>query len=117
MRGEKEGSAPVMARRLGSPPHARGKGDASLVICGMTRITPACAGKSKPAACRNEIAQDHPRMRGEKRWRGDCDGAGEGSPPHARGKVPLVLWIDATLGITPACAGKSTSLPCREMSV
>ena len=33
-----------------------------------------------------------------------------GSPPHVRGKVKLVPERGVTLGITPACAGKSVSL-------
>lgn len=35
----------------------------------------------------------------------------EGSPPHVRGKVKLVPERGVTLGITPACAGKSRIRP------
>ena len=32
-----------------------------------------------------------------------------GSPPHARGRLPVVLCGWGAGGITPACAGKTTS--------
>ena len=32
-----------------------------------------------------------------------------GSPPHARGRLPLVLDAVEKPGITPACAGKTVS--------
>ena len=35
---------------------------------------------------------------------------GRGSPPHVRGKAPVVRDIVRDLGITPACAGKSPFL-------
>ncbi len=35
-----------------------------------------------------------------------------GSPPRVRGKGLTLRLIDADLGITPACAGKSSSCPC-----
>ena len=31
----------------------------------------------------------------------------QGSPPHVRGKVLLILWLVCHMRITPACAGKS----------
>ena len=36
---------------------------------------------------------------------------GMGSPPHVRGKVSLIGVTDIAPGITPACAGKSLTIP------
>ena len=50
----------------GSPPHVRGKGVRTLEIVGVTRITPACAGKSAVGLGEKIESMDHPRMCGEK---------------------------------------------------
>ena len=47
-------------------------------------------------------------MRGEKSWRESAKSRRKGSPPHARGKVGAVEDVSGGMGITPACAGKST---------
>ena len=73
-------------------------------------ITPACAGKRTIRAAYSKAARDHPRMRGEK---GGCSRYGTssaGSPPHARGKGAGARRGRPARGITPACAGKSSSL-------
>ena len=93
---------------MGSPPHARGKVCPGRSSCSPAGITPACAGKS-PA--RRRIAPprwDHPRMRGEKMAYCSAFDAILGSPPHARGKVGIEDDKIDEIGITPACAGKST---------
>ena len=46
-------------------------------------------------------------MRGEKRSLVSLSAFLYGSPPHARGKVPLKTCNRELAGITPACAGKS----------
>ena len=46
-------------------------------------------------------------MRGEKNGKDLIMRGGEGSPPHARGKVSSLQLMPSVLGITPACAGKS----------
>ena len=33
-----------------------------------------------------------------------------GSPPHVRGKVGFIVFVQTAIGITPACAGKSAVL-------
>ena len=53
--------------------------------------------------------EDHPRVRGEKQVEVTADDLNVGSPPRARGKVPLALVVLSLPGITPACAGKSHS--------
>ena len=72
-------------------------------------ITPACAGKRRYHRGAGGPDQDHPRMCGEKVEK-STDGAGaKGSPPHVRGKVKVDRAKRRVPGITPACAGKSTT--------
>ena len=70
----------------GSPPRVRGKATMQRGGRGWTRITPACAGKSRWSTIR------HTRSRG--------------SPPRVRGKVACRRWMRREHWITPACAGK-----------
>ncbi len=49
-------------------------------------------------------------MRGEKAGEPWLIPADQGSPPHARGKVPPPVGLDTLAGITPACAGKRMHL-------
>ena len=106
MRGEKRAVHPGRCGRRGSPPHARGKDLRLDALFALLGITPACAGKSQPGQQSRCHAQDHPRMRGEKKLQiadGPEDG---GSPPHARGKEIGRHPGRDKPGITPACAGK-----------
>ena len=66
MRGEKLNEKQNEFLAEGSPPHARGKGDAQSGYIHRLGITPACAGKSTIEAEAPPISEDHPRMRGEK---------------------------------------------------
>ena len=51
-------------------------------------------------------SRDHPRMCGEKSSKSLIRNAGEGSPPHVRGKGSTSLTALLKKRITPACAGK-----------
>ena len=76
-------------------------------LIGDDRITPAHAGKSGQN-CRNlHHAEDHPRSRGEKGVRLGSQVGVAGSPPLTRGKVSHMPNAQASVGITPAHAGKS----------
>ena len=66
MCGEKIERLLAAKRRLGSPPHVRGKGISSPNSIKDGGITPACVGKSRTAGCYRLIYWDHPRMCGEK---------------------------------------------------
>ena len=92
---------------LGSPPHARGRPGDVPGNHRQSRITPACAGKTRKRLCRLRHSPDHPRMRGEDPVNFASELYGSGSPPHARGRPTndhlWVYWV----GITPACAGKT----------
>ena len=92
----------------GSPPHARGKALLPRLFFQIRRITPACAGKRRLKTHSSSITWDHPRMRGEKKGVQVKRTDEQGSPPHARGKVNGRLLSAVALGITPACAGKSS---------
>ena len=74
-------------KRLGSPPQVRGKLNFSCSLLGVTRITPAGAGKTISLCPERAIARDHPRRCGE-----NCRGRRNtpeipGSPPQVRGKL------------------------------
>ena len=74
----------------------------------FARITPACAGKSLTIPKLTTRSWDHPRVCGEKCNFCTLQKLPLGSPPRVRGKVQLQPGQPAALGITPACAGKST---------
>ena len=104
--GEKRRSAPSGRPRWGSPPRVRGKACPFGLALALSRITPACAGKSGVASKICDKREDHPRVCGEK-------GAGvygyarfQGSPPRVRGKEKDWRGNGGHFGITPACAGK-----------
>ena len=126
--GEKLFPASLLAVRVGSPPHMRGKGAAVVTYNHVHRITPAYAGKSCIVLHDAGPSRDHPRICGEKllfplparsetwitpayagkshgQWAGAASPAG--SPPHMRGKVLMNSELSAADRITPAYAGKS----------
>ena len=86
MRGEKLSLSGKYDRYLGSSPHARGKVVVTQIMVFLTRIIPACAGKSVSLPTKRKQAQDHPRMRGEKKIFVIFFAPLTGSSPHARGK-------------------------------
>ena len=66
MGGEKLNPALISGRRLGSPPHGRGKVRSEVASSPSVGITPAWAGKSIYHDLYQPIPGDHPRMGGEK---------------------------------------------------
>ena len=53
------------------------------------------------------MTEDHPRMCGKDSKSKNMTPNFLGSPPHVRERLPpLMLWV-TSLGITPACAGKT----------
>ena len=95
----------------GSPPRMRGKGLRMLPGNWRRRITPAYAGKRSFRCGFFHSSRDHPRVCGEKALSTFSSLKNSGSPPHVRGKAHFKQALFQHLGITPACAGKSTS-PC-----
>ena len=128
MRGEDTSPSGQNGRRIGSPPHARGRLSRSARSAAGSWITPACAGKTPRQRREGYASPDHPRMRGEDVAIRAGEGIDPGSPPHARGRHkplqrprnslldhPRMRGEDRVLlpekgyrsGITPACAGKT----------
>ena len=91
----------------GSPPRVRGKAKNATLGGGKRGITPACAGKSLHKSTGLILARDHPRVCGEKSSAVVSPCPAVGSPPRVRGKGIGVLLQSGSVGITPACAGKS----------
>ena len=74
------------------------------------RITPAYAGKSRTLYVEAKNYEDHPRLCGEKQT-GDSDAVKiMGSPPPMRGKGEKVGDAIGGTWITPAYAGKSSTI-------
>ena len=111
MRGEKTPYLSLPDPLMGSPPRARGKEQRSIRHRARVGITPARAGKRKFFMCITRPLQDHPRACGEKRSSGLAVLKHVGSPPRVRGKVVVVAARGGRVGITPARAGKSCSIP------
>ena len=78
----------------------------------QNRITPAYAGKSFAYAEAFAVAEDHPRLCGEKRCSTRQRSDATGSPPPMRGKGYSVPQVRTGNGITPAYAGKSSYKLC-----
>ena len=64
--GEKHLLSTLHLLRPGSPPHMRGKVTFRMDADGVTRITPAHAGKRTALSPRWQTFRDHPRTCGEK---------------------------------------------------
>ena len=98
----------------GSPPPMRGKVLLRCVQVGISRITPAYAGKSAGCHIQPKPDRDHPRLCGEKIKDEIRLTEAEGSPPPMRGKAESNCRQPARLRITPAYAGKSAR-GCRSL--
>ena len=91
----------------GSSPHTRGALVGALSYASATWIIPAYAGSTLKIADGPDIAQDHPRIRGEHES-GQAKGASvEGSSPHTRGALHLPYSLAVVPGIIPAYAGST----------
>ena len=110
LRGEDLSGILILICDVGSPPLARGRRNFIRFILPVKRLTPACAGKTYQMGGRRAYTKAHPRLRGE-----DYPGItticfDEGSPPLARGRLSSVHLLCETLGLTPACAGKTLKI-------
>ena len=76
----------VFVSKPGSPPRMRGKDFWHYADNYATGITPAYAGKSAQLEGASPLAQDHPRVCGEKRDFSRLPPFLQGSPPRMRGK-------------------------------
>ena len=94
----------------GSPPQVRGKLSLSCSLLGVTRITPAGAGKTPYTNRCSSCAQDHPRRCGENSQLCSPYFKAPGSPPQVRGKPLPPGFLPVRFRITPAGAGKTKYL-------
>ena len=74
---------------VGSPPRARGRHLAEHPVEGVTGLTPACAGTSRPGLSTLARSWAHPRVRGDVPGGRVEYCGGAGSPPRARGRHPV----------------------------
>ena len=95
----------------GSSPLTRGKPFDRIYTEGRTRLIPAHAGKTLPAALRLQKTWAHPRSRGENRMGGASRWLARGSSPLTRGKPTYNLPNYVGERLIPAHAGK-TRRPC-----
>ena len=93
----------------GSPPRVREKPNAFLNSSCDTGITPACAGKTLSQLQGGMMEQDHPRVCGKNHFLSLFFYFTEGSPPRVREKLESIGKAAGSIGITPACAGKTES--------
>ena len=92
---------------LGSSPLARGvHGNFTGDQCSY-RITPACAGNTRPTRKSGRPSEDHPRSREEYKFITILNSHFLGSSPLARGILCNVLFEISHDGITPAYAGST----------
>ena len=112
MRGEYLSDFTFAILSLGSPPLARGILDFASSPPKTLRITPACAGNTKPDLREQRAVRDHPRLRGEYHTPPPVSESDTGSPPLARGIHTIVPTKTVRSRITPACAG-NTNIICK----
>ena len=112
MCGENQRKIKLFTSEEGSSPRVRGKQLDRLARRGLTRLIPACAGKTAPrfAGRRDEWA--HPRVCGEN-YNPDLHICVQpGSSPRVRGKRNSENARDLSRGLIPACAGKTGAMKC-----
>ena len=95
--------------KQGSPPHVRGPLMVLLFHHTGLRITPACAGTTEEDEEVTVEDWDHPRMCGDHVCVSIDILVIRGSPPHVRGPPSILSVISMSAGITPACAGTTTT--------
>ncbi|EHO16010.1 hypothetical protein HMPREF9623_01556 [Stomatobaculum longum] len=105
--GENRFSWMSAAAHVGSPPRVRGKHHAAVEAHAVVGITPACAGKTCKGWREPRRAEDHPRVCGENCSYIQGYSDSRGSPPRVRGKPRCAVQSVRSVGITPACAGKT----------
>ena len=107
--GKNHDSAEQKITQEGSPPRVREKPVTSLSKALGGRITPACAGKTVLVFVLSKSIQDHPRVCGKNSNSMRPSPSASGSPPRVREKPVEIFLMLPYFGITPACAGKTSS--------
>ncbi|KPI03769.1 hypothetical protein OK006_7390 [Actinobacteria bacterium OK006] len=107
LRGEDAGTYNSFGTGNGSPPPARGGPHVTRAQYERYRLTPACAGRTRPAPHLPGCGPAHPRLRGEDSGPQAEMHLGTGSPPPARGGRLRDPAARARGRLTPACAGRT----------
>ena len=87
MCGKNIGNRETILAILGSPPRVREKPRAKIVCSCVSRITPACAGKTMKIEEDEHIIRDHPRVCGKNTLGLPDQFRRLGSPPRVREKL------------------------------
>ena len=95
--------------RAGSPPRVREPQTDGTVQLNATGITPACAGTTSARSQTRSATWDHPRVCGNHSVQSSRASSMLGSPPRVREPLRTGRADDIAGGITPACAGTTTS--------
>ena len=93
----------------GSPPRVRERLGELSTGASTLRITPACAGKTANLLFIFRSPKDHPRVCGKDELTVPISAIRTGSPPRVRERPSICLRMCSAKGITPACAGKTSS--------
>ena len=93
MRGEDSRSIKLRRFAVETPPHARGRHLLAQERGNRLRNTPACAGKTFLIDVLLDCVGKHPRMRGEDALIDHYEDAEKETPPHARGRLPCLLFL------------------------
>ena len=92
---------------LGSSPRVRGKPGRGQRGESPCRLIPACAGKTECRKYARSESWAHPRVCGENRCSRYPAQRMAGSSPRVRGKLLPRFPCGRTVGLIPACAGKT----------
>ena len=106
--GKNSVSFAKLLKGSGSPPRVREKLFDEVEKGHREGITPACAGKTHVKCRQHYVLWDHPRVCGKNSINQDVESARLGSPPRVREKPVSPAINSVEIGITPACAGKTT---------
>ena len=112
IRGEHAGWDDWQLGREGSSPHTRGARGEDPGGAAATRIIPAYAGSTISRSNNGIFIPDHPRIRGEHKFRSPDFNAARGSSPHTRGAPPHRERPFRWGGIIPAYAGSTRRHVC-----
>ena len=106
MGGEEDAALGTKVHATGLPPRGRGRARPLRAAHVGQGITPAWAGKSRPASASLCPCRDYPRVGGEEVWRRRARARRRGLPPRGRGRGGTTCRNCRVTGITPAWAGK-----------
>ena len=113
VRGERPKVRASPRNTPGSSPRARGTRMSRPCRCRESRFIPACAGNATERAMSKQVAEVHPRVRGEREWVEVAGVTGVGSSPRARGTLRTYDGTNVVNRFIPACAGNARRRPGR----